>query len=85
MASDRRQIFAFSGILKPVAGGPDSFALIEYALTLARATQPVRLCYLPTAIGDLPEAVDFYTAAFSGRDDVDLSVLSWSKGAAWST
>ena len=75
MARDQRQIFAFSGVLKPAAGGPDSFALIEYALTLARTGRPVRLCYLPTAIGDLPEAVDFYTAAFSGRDDVDLSVL----------
>jgi peptidase E len=75
VARDQRQIFAFSGILKPAAGGPDSFALIEHVLTLAAASGPVRLCYLPTAVGDQPQAVDFCTAAFAGRDTVEFSVL----------
>jgi hypothetical protein len=32
-----RQIFAYSGVLYPEPGGPDSFALVEYALGLAAA------------------------------------------------
>jgi peptidase E len=76
MTDDRRQIFAFSGVLKPAPGGPDSFALIDHALSLAGAEKlSRRLCYVPTATGDLPAAIDFYTSALAGREDVEFSVL----------
>jgi peptidase E len=72
-----RQIFAYSGVLKPAQGDQDSQALLDYALGLAsnRAGAWTRLCYIPTAIGDLREAVDFYTTAMKERPGVDFSVL----------
>lgn len=76
MTNDRRQIFAFSGVLKPAPGGPDSFALIDHALGLAATDKLTRrLCYIPTATGDLPAAIDFYTSAFAKRTDAELSAL----------
>ncbi len=60
MAAPTRQIFAYSGVLYPEPDGRDSFALVDYALSLAgRGT---RVCYLPTAVGDLPAAVEAYAA-----------------------
>ncbi len=75
MASEQRRIFAFSGIFKPQPDGPPPKALLSFAISLAPAHRPVRLCYLPTAVGDLPEAIDHYTAWFGQRDDVEFSVL----------
>jgi peptidase E len=60
-----RQIFAYSGVLYPEPGGPDSAALVRYAVRLADQKQGVRVCYLPTAVGDLPAAVDAYAARFA--------------------
>jgi peptidase E len=60
-----RQIFAYSGVLYPEPGGPDSAALVRYAVSLADRKQGVRVCYLPTAVGDLPAAVDAYAARFA--------------------
>jgi peptidase E len=70
-----RQIFAFSGVLKPGPDDRDSSALIEYALGLAAAAGQLRLCYIPTAVGDLQQAVDFYSGSFAKRPDVDFSAL----------
>jgi peptidase E len=74
--NDHRQIFAYSGVLKPEPGGPGSFALIEHALGLVPRGRPVRrLCYVPTAVGDLPQAIESRTAEFAGRPDVEFSAL----------
>jgi peptidase E len=70
-----QQIFAFSGVLKPQPEGRKTADLIDYAIQLAAAGKATRLCYIPTATGDLPEAVEHYTAAFAARPDVDFSVL----------
>ena len=65
VAEATRQIFAYSGVLYPEPGGPDSAALVHYAVSLAGRKQGVRVCYLPTAVGDLPAAVDAYAARFA--------------------
>jgi peptidase E len=70
------QIFAYSGVLYPGPGGKDSFALIEYALGLADRSQGVRVCYVPTAVGDAVAAIDACTARFArSRTQVELSAL----------
>jgi peptidase E len=75
VSTDQGRIFAFSGVLKPLPGGPPPGGLLDFALSLA-ADRPVRrLCYIPTAIGDLPEAIDAYAALFAGRGDVEFSFL----------
>jgi peptidase E len=72
-----RQIFAYSGVLKPAPGDRDSEALLEFAVGLAPvgAGARKRLCYLPTAVGDSKEAVAFYTAAMQGWPDIEFSAL----------
>jgi peptidase E len=76
VSTERRRIFAYSGILKPQPGGPPPGALLDFAISLAATSRPVRrLCYIPTAVGDRPDAIDRYTTRFAGRDDIDLSVL----------
>jgi peptidase E len=75
----RRQVFAFSGVLEPRPGERGNRPLIEHVLSLGAARRqepgPVRLCYLPTAVGDDPAAVSAYERVLGGRDDVVLSVL----------
>ena len=76
MSTERRRIFAFSGILKPQPGAPASSALLNFAIGLAPARRPVRrLCYIPTAVGDRQGAIDHYTAWSAGRDDIEFSFL----------
>lgn len=76
MGTERRRIFAFSGVLKPAPGGPPPGALINFAISQAAASRPVRrLCYIPTAVGDRPEAIDHYRAWFGEREDVEFSFL----------
>jgi peptidase E len=76
VGDERRQVFAYSGVLKPVPGGPTSAMLIEHALGLVPHGGPVRrLCYIPTAIGDRPVAIEARTAAFAGRPDVEFTAL----------
>lgn len=72
----RRQILAFSGLLtRP--GERGSFALVEHALALAGPQERLRVCYLPTAVGDAPAAVEATRARFESlRPDVELSVLT---------
>ncbi|WP_222194019.1 peptidase E [Modestobacter italicus] len=76
----RRQVFAFSGVLTPRPGERGNRPLLEHVLALGaerRQTEgPVRLCYVPTAVGDDPAAVSAYQRVFGGRDDVVLSVLT---------
>ncbi|QXG77060.1 peptidase E [Modestobacter sp. L9-4] len=75
----RRQVFAFSGVLEPRPGERGNRPLIDHLLALGAARRqepgPVRLCYLPTAVGDDPAAVSAYERVLGGRDDVVLSVL----------
>ena len=77
----RRQVFAFSGVLEPRPGERGNRPLLEHVLALGAARRtdgdgPVRLCYVPTAVGDDPAAVSAYQRVFGGRDDVVLSVLT---------
>jgi predicted ribosome quality control (RQC) complex YloA/Tae2 family protein len=57
-----RQVFAFSGVLEPRPGERGNLPLVEHALELGRTRWlwdgAVRLCYLPTAIGDDPRAIE---------------------------
>jgi peptidase E len=75
----RRQVFAFSGVLEPRPGERGNRPLLEHVLAIGAARRvtggPVRLCYVPTAVGDDPAAVSAYQRVFGGRDDVVLSVL----------
>jgi peptidase E len=76
----RRQVFAFSGMLEPRPGERGNRPLLEHVLALGAARRvtedgPVRLCYVPTAVGDDPAAAAAYQRVFGGRDDVVLSVL----------
>ena len=75
----RRQVFAFSGVLEPRPGERGNRPLLEHVLAIGAGRRetggPVRLCYVPTAVGDDPAAVNAYRRVFGGRDDVVLSVL----------
>ena len=75
----RRQVFAFSGVLDPRPGERGNRPLLEHVLAIGAARRvtggPVRLCYVPTAVGDDPAAVSAYRRVFGGRGDVVLSVL----------
>ena len=56
-------------------GEKESFALVEHALSLGAARKqagPARVCYVPTAVGDAPAAIDFYEGKFAGRADVTV-------------
>ena len=70
-----RQIFAFSGILRPEAGQKSSFDLIGHAVSLAPSNGSKRVCYLPTAVGEAQAAVDHMTAMFDDRAEIEFSVL----------
>lgn len=74
-----RQVFAFSGVLTPRPGERGNLPLVEHALELGRTrwlwNGAVRLCYVPTAIGDDPRAVEVYEQIFGSREDIDFSVL----------
>ncbi|MHB1474074.1 MAG: Type 1 glutamine amidotransferase-like domain-containing protein [Dermatophilaceae bacterium] len=76
MTSDHRQIFAFSGILKSDDDKLTNFDLISHAIGLAGKDRGQRVCYVPTAVGDSPVAVESKTSEVaSKRPDVDFSVL----------
>jgi peptidase E len=73
---DRRQIFAFSGILRSETDNRANFDLTNHATSLTGKDRGHRVCYLPTATGDSPLAVDAMTSSFATqRPDVDFSVL----------
>lgn len=76
MSTERRRIFAFSGVLKPQPGGPPPEMLLDYAISLAAANGPVRkVCFIPTAVGDRQDAIDHFAGLFAGRGNVDFSFL----------
>jgi peptidase E len=79
-----RQVFAFSGVLSPRPGERGNLPLVEHALDLGRTRWlwdgAVRLCYLPTAIGDDPRAIEVYEQVFGNREDIDFSVLQLFPG-----
>jgi peptidase E len=76
VTSDRRRIFAFSGVLKPEPGAPRPDALLNFAISLAESNEPIlRLCYIPTAVGDRQDAIDHYRTRFAARDDIEFSFL----------
>jgi peptidase E len=74
-----RQVFAYSALLTPRPGEPGTMPLIEHVLELGRTRWlwegAVRLCYLPTAVGDDPRAIEVYERVLGDREDVDFSVL----------
>ena len=68
------QIFAYSGPdYEP--GKPTAYALLRHALGLASPAGRLRLCYVPTAVGDSQRHVDHYNSVFMVQPEVDLSVL----------
>ena len=71
-----RQVFAFSGVLNRPPGETSDPAFLEYAVRLAPGGGRKRVCFIPTAAGDSPGAIDAVTEVFAGRADVDLSVLT---------
>jgi len=73
---DRRQIFAFSGILKSADDRLTNFDLTNHALSLLGKDHGQRVCYVPTAVGDSAAAIEFTTKEYAAkRPGIDLSVL----------
>ena len=72
-----KQIFAFSGLIAS-PGGRSSFALIEHALTLTgiEPSAPIRVCYIPTAVGDSAAAVEGTGNRFAAVPGVEFSALT---------
>jgi peptidase E len=76
VSTEQRQIFAYSGVLKPQPGAPPPAALLNFALSLAATSSGIRrLCYIPTAVGDRQDAIDHYSTQFAERDDIEFSFL----------
>jgi len=71
-----RQVFAFSGVVKRRPGEKRDPAFLEYAVSLAADGGKRRVCFVPTATGDSPAAIEAVTEVFAGRGDVDFSVLT---------
>jgi peptidase E len=72
-----RQIFAYSGIQRTEANPEGSFRLVQHAIDLARPAGRPRVCYVPTAVGDSPAAVETFTAAAAAAGaDAEISVLT---------
>ncbi|GAA1893212.1 peptidase E [Lapillicoccus jejuensis] len=75
------QVLAFSGLLEREPHEPLGFRLLRHAFSLVPpvrvAGRALRVCYVPTAMGDHPDAVAATRASY-GRHapDVELSVLT---------
>jgi hypothetical protein len=67
------QIFAISGVL---GDGAKTKGLISYAVSLAGVDRPARFCFIPTAQGDHPDAVQWFEDAFGNNPAVEPSVLT---------
>lgn len=70
----RTQILATSGVLE--GDRSRTLDLIRYAVSLASADGPAKLCFLPTAEGDNPYAVQWFEDAFGNDPSVEPSVLT---------
>jgi peptidase E len=75
MPSGPPQVFAFSGVIYPEAGQRLS-SLSEHAIGLAAGQGRKRVCYIPTAVGDRPEAVEAKAAALGGLPGIEFSALT---------
>lgn len=74
MTGDRRQVFAYSGVIPDGDGRRRNGELTGYALSVAAGN---RLCYVPTAVGDPPAAVEAKRAEIGRRwPEVEFSVLT---------
>ena len=72
-----RQVLAFSGMLTTRADTRTNADLTAYALTLTGKTDAIRVCYVPTAVGDAPVAVGAKQREFEQRrPSARLSVLT---------
>ena len=69
-------MFAFSGVLNRPPGEKRDPAFLEYAVSLVAGDGKKRICFIPTATGDSPSAIEAVTEVFAGREDVDFSVLT---------
>ncbi len=68
------QIFAFSGPnYEP--GKPTAYALLRHAFGLTSPAGRLRVCYVPTAVGDSQRHIDHYNSVFMVQPEVDYSVL----------
>jgi hypothetical protein len=65
-----RQVFAFSRVLNRPLGEKSDPAFLEYAVSLADGDGKKRVCFIPTATGDSPSAIEAVTEVFDGREDV---------------
>jgi peptidase E len=71
------QIFAFSGILRSKGDTRSNGDLTDHALRLCGKDSGQRVCYIPTAAGDSPLAIESKSREFAvRRPDVDFSVLT---------
>jgi peptidase E len=68
------QIFAISGILE--GDRSRTRDLISYAVSLAGVPGRAKFCFLPTAEGDHPLAVEWFEKAFGDDPTVEASVLT---------
>ena len=71
-----RQVFAFSGVLNRPPGEKRDPAFLEYAVSLAAGGGKKQVCFIPTATGDSPSAIEAVTEVFDGREDIGFSVLT---------
>jgi len=72
-----RQIFAFSGILRTADDTATNFDLTDFALALSGRQSEQRVCWVPTAVGDSPVAVESKRREFAERrPQVVFSVLT---------
>ncbi|MEV4415027.1 peptidase E [Catellatospora sp. NPDC049609] len=63
------QIFATSGLLRPLPGSPPRrrSQLLDHAVSLTGVPR-ARICYVPTAVGDDPAAIAAFHGAFSDTE-----------------
>ena len=61
-----RQVFAFSGVLNRPPGEKSDPTFLDYAVSLAPGDGRKRVCFIPTATGDAPFAIEAVTGIFAG-------------------
>jgi peptidase E len=72
-----KQIFAFSGILETANDSRSNVDLTDFALALSGRQSEQRVCWVPTAVGDSPVAVEAKRREFAERrPQVVFSVLT---------
>ena len=60
-------MFAFSGVLNRAPDEKRDPAFLEYAVSLAAGDGKKRVCFIPTATGDSPSAIEAVSEVFDGR------------------